>query len=133
MGANSGFGLSGIAAKGGGNLLNQSYRHATPSTLGEVRALNRLNYDRAAPEIVRQRSTQLFSEATGKPINGYYNQATNQVVLGKGSNLSTLTEELIHAGQRLDWGGRIPGSQIPFMERQAARQLDRLGFEVIDP
>lgn len=132
MGEYSDFGRWSIAANGGGNLLNQTYRHATPSTLGEVRALNRLNYNRAAPEIVRQRSTQLYSEA-GTPVNGRYNQATNQIFLGKGSNLGTLTEELIHAGQRLDWGKQIPASQIPFMESQAARQLDRLGFEVIDP
>jgi RHS repeat-associated protein len=119
------------ASRVGENFLSQTYRHATPSTLGEVRALNRYNYDRAAPQIVRQRSTQLYG-SNGQPVNGRYNQATNQIFLGKGSNLGTLTEELIHAGQRLDWGGQIPPSQIPFMESQAARQLDRLGFEVID-
>lgn len=80
---------------------------------------------------MRQRSTQLFSEASGNPINGYYNQATNQIFLGKGSNLGTLTEELIHAGQRLDYGGRIPANMIPLMEKQAARKLDSLGFELI--
>lgn len=120
------------AANSEANLLNQSYRHATPSTLDEVRALNRLNFDRAAPKIVRQRSTQLFDDA-GKAVNGRYNQATNQIFLGKGSNLGTLTEELIHAGQRLDYGRQIPQNMIPLMEKQAARQLDRLGFEIIDP
>jgi hypothetical protein len=121
-----------IAANSGGNLLNQTYRHATPSTLGEVRALNRLNYDRAAPEIVRMRGTQLFDDA-GNAVNGRYNQATNQILLGKGSNLGTLTEELIHAGQRIDYGGRIPANMIQNAEQQAAKQLNRLGFEVVDP
>jgi hypothetical protein len=119
-------------AKNGDTLAN-TYRLATPSTRAEIIALNRLNFDRAVPTIIRQRSTQLFSEATGKPINGHYNQVTNQIVLGKGSNLGTLTEELIHAGQRLDYGGRIPPNMVPLMERQAARQLDRLGFELINP
>ncbi len=121
-----------IAANSGGNLLNQTYRHATPSTLGEVRALNRLNYDRAAPEIVRMRGTQLFDDA-GSAVNGRYNQATNQILLGKGSNLGTLTEELIHAGQRIDCGGRIPANMIQNAEQQAAKQVNRLGFEVVDP
>jgi hypothetical protein len=131
-GANSDFWQSSLAANSGGNLLNQTYRHATPSTLGEVRALNRLNYDRAAPEIVRMRGTQLFDDA-GNAVNGRYNQATNQILLGKGSNLGTLTEELIHAGQRIDYGGRIPANMIQNAEQQAAKQLNRLGFEVVDP
>jgi len=122
----------GGVANSGGNLLNQTYCHATPSTLGEVRALNRLNYDRAAPDIVRMRGTQLFDDA-GNAVNGRYNQATNQVFLGKGSNLGTLTEELIHAGQRIDYGGRIPTNMIRHAEQQAAKQLNRLGFEVVDP
>jgi hypothetical protein len=84
---------------GGGNLLNQTYRNAAPSTLGEVRALNHFNYDRAAPEIVSMRSTQLFDDAD-KAVNGRYNKATNQIFLGKGSNLGMLTEELIHAKPR---------------------------------
>lgn len=122
-----------ISANSGGDIFANSYRLGTPSTRANANALNRLNFDRAAPEIVRQRSTQLFSEVSGAPINGYYNQATNQIFLGKGSNLGTLTEELIHAGQRLDYGGRIPSNMINLMEQQAARKLDSLGFEFIEP
>jgi RHS repeat-associated protein len=122
-----------VVTEGGGDILENSYRLGTPSTRADASALNRFNFDRAAPEIVRQRSTQLFSEVSGNPINGYYNQATNQIFLGKGSNLGTLTEELIHAGQRLDYGGRIPPNMINLMEQQAARKLDKLGFELSDP
>ena len=117
--------------RGGGDRLYQSYRHATPSTYGEVRALNRFNFDRAAPQIIRMRSTQLYSETTGKAINGYYNQRTNEIFLGKGSNRGTLAEELIHAGQRVEYGAQIPSNMIPLMELQAEKQLLRLGFDKV--
>jgi hypothetical protein len=122
----------GAAVAKGGDILANTYRLASPNFRSEVLTHNRTVFDQTATTIIRQRSTQLFSEASGNPINGYYNQVNNTIVLGKGSNLGTLTEELIHATQRAEYGRRIPQNMIPLMEKQVDRKLKSLGFELID-
>ena len=124
---------SGAPVSGGSDVLNQSYRLGTGQSRLPALTHNRAAYDEfieAGGTLTSRRSEQLFSPTSGKPINGYFDQDNYEIVLGKGSNLSTITEELIHFRQAQRYStGRIPRQDVDLMEFDAAKQLRRMGFD----
>jgi len=117
------------AAAAGSNILANTYRLSSPAARAGVKAFNRVAYKefkQVGGRIVLNRSQQLL--INGKRVNGYYDQTNKLIVLGRGSNLGTLTEELIHSRQAIEAGGRVANNMKNLAEIQAHKQLLRLGF-----
>ncbi len=67
----------------------------------------------------------------GTQILGAFNSVKKTITLYKGSNLSTVSEELVHFRQIVGrglLGKRIPKSMIDDLEREAATVLKQWGF-----
>jgi hypothetical protein len=81
-------------------------------------------------KLISKRGVTKFGD-DGAQILGEFNSVNKTVTLFKGSNLSTISEELIHFKQiqRLDLlGKRIPKSLIDGLENAAATVLKQWGF-----
>jgi hypothetical protein len=114
--------------------LSQTYRLGLESSRNTVLAANRALYDdfvASGGRIIRDRSTTEFNSA-GAQVLGRYEPELNTITLFRGSNLGTVSEELIHFGQ-LRNGGLLyqPIYDAGFaahLERNAAITLKQWGF-----
>ena len=85
----------GSAAEGG---LNSSLQLGTGASRSTVLAANRTLYDQfieSGGTLTRARSTTVFDEQ-GNQVFGRFFPESNEIMLYKGSNLGTLSEELVH-------------------------------------
>lgn len=82
--------------------LNQTYELGLQSSQSTVLAANRAIYDDFVAnggQLIQQRSVLQFDAATGEQVFGSYSTVNNTITLYQGSNLGTLSEELIHFSQ----------------------------------
>ena len=116
--------------------LSQTYNLGLQSSRSSILQANRGLYDQftaSGGTLVRQRDV-LNLNADGRQVFGTYNSVSNTITLYKGSNLSTVSEELIHFGQIQKAG--LTGSKFPAswggadgpLETNAAITLKQWGY-----
>jgi hypothetical protein len=79
----------------------------------------------------RMRDVPRINLDTGHPIWGTYNSVENSINLYQGSDLGTISEELIHWSQiqRAGLVGQpIPAAMAPVFEQNAATTLSQWGY-----
>jgi hypothetical protein len=81
-------------------------------------------------QLISQRSVINYTVNYNRVL-GAYNSVNNTITLYNGSNLSTLSEELIHWSQIQRAGligQQIPASMVPGLESEAATVLQQWGY-----
>ena len=113
--------------------LNQTYNLGLQSSRSSILGANRKIYsefvENGGKLIVKRNVTRLGDD--GAQILGEFNSVNKTISLYRGSNLSTVSEELIHFRQILSrdlLGKRIPKSLIDVLESDAATVLKQWGF-----
>jgi hypothetical protein len=113
--------------------LNQTYNLGLKSSRTSVLSANRKIYDEFVEnggKLITKRDVLKLGD-DGAQILGEFNSVNKTITLYRGSNLSTVSEELIHFKQILRQdllGKRIPMSLIDVLERDAATVLKQWGF-----
>ena len=117
--------------------LNQAGRFRSPPDLSGVLKYNRRIYDEffeAGGRLVRERSKYVLDDA-GEQIFGRFSEAENRIYLYADSNMSTITEELIHYEQLSTnnllgrtFTQRIREAISAKLEADAASILESMGF-----
>jgi hypothetical protein len=115
------------------SILNQSYSLRLKSSRASVLSANRKVYNdflENGGKLIVKRDLIKFGD-DGAQILGEFNSVNKTITLFRGSNLSTIAEELIHFKQiqRLGLlGKRIPKSLINGLENAAETVLKQWGF-----
>ena len=115
------------------SILNQSYSLRLKSSRASVLSANRKIYNdflENGGKLIVKRDLIKFGD-DGAQILGEFNSVNKTITLFRGSNLSTIAEELIHFKQiqRLGLlGKRIPKSLINGLENAAETVLKQWGF-----
>ena len=113
--------------------LSQTYRLGLQSSRSSVLAANRSLYDEfvaSGGRFIRDREF-LNVPTGGRQVLGEYDTVANSITLFRGSNLSTVSEELIHFAQIRDRGligQSISPSLARELERSAAVTLRQWGY-----
>lgn len=120
-----------LAAKG----LDQTYALGLQSSRSTVLQANRAIYDEfisSGGTFIRQRDVARFASDGVTPVLGQYNSVQNSITLFRGSNLSTISEELIHFKQIQGAGflnKPFPKSLVDGLESDAATVLQQWGYK----
>jgi hypothetical protein len=113
--------------------LNQTYELGLQSSRSSVLDANRAIYDDFVAnggQLIQQRSVLNINSA-GEQIFGSYSTVNNSITLYQGSNLGTLSEELIHFSQIKNAGylyQPIPAASVDMFEQNAAVTLQQWGY-----
>jgi len=104
------------------------------SSRAGVQAANRALYGRfkaAGGKLLCERGTFEINPLTGRQVLGRVSSVNRTITLYQGSNLGTVSEELIHFGQlqsRGLFGQGIPPYLVPVLEKSAAPVLTEWGY-----
>ncbi|MDX2080388.1 MAG: RHS repeat-associated core domain-containing protein [Terrimicrobiaceae bacterium] len=115
--------------------IDQTYSLGLQSSRAIVLQANRTLYDdfvASGGQLIRQRDVARFASDGVTPVLGQYNSVQNSITLFKGSNLSTVSEELIHFRQIQNAGylnKPFPRSMVDGLESDAATVLQQWGFK----
>jgi len=112
--------------------LTQTYRLGANASRSEILQVNRSLYDEfvsGGGRLISQRDLNMVKN--GRQVLGEYNLVENTITVYRGSNLSTVSEELIHSSQVQ--GAGLVGQPIPrtmslMFERDAAVKLQQMGY-----
>jgi RHS repeat-associated protein len=113
--------------------VNQTYQLGLQSSRTSILQANRNLYDSFVAnggQLISQRSVINYTVNYNRVL-GAYNSVNNTITLYNGSNLSTLSEELIHWSQIQRAGligQQIPASMVPGLESEAATVLQQWGY-----
>jgi len=113
--------------------LAQTYNLGAGVSRSTILQLNRNLYDQfieSGGQLVLQRDLTVFNDA-GNQVLGTFNTVENKITLYSGSNLGTISEELVHWSQiqRADLIGQpIPRTMVPTLEQNAAAVLQQWGY-----